>query len=1021
MASADDSSQDPAQSVHEGRNPDTDDLDDNKNHGSIEGIGLEGSMASSHNKMANFPSTSLHMNADSPHLTSSIGRSRSKRQAIPRRKSQSGTGDGEEFEMADNIQKSTIMMKRLRSKSESKKSENEYGLAKDPDQERHGEAPAYKRYLQEHLKEEGGNISRSHAVFPPQVFVQLPPAREDGACVVCLQSYDGAGNQIVLCDSCDRGFHQLCHSPPIDSKYVKIADLEWTCYICNLPLSATSSQDLPVLTEDMSLTGQQVPLTVKEHYLKSLSKASLLRLITRIESSSPATPMYPMWLSSPTVSHSEGAPTTPRAAVSLGKQEPLVKRDNQQDSNQDMMISPEYQMPGTQADYFDSLVSHFKPSLHSPSADFQQTNTASVTPRNSFGSSEAISSSSKGIGGTSSQPATPSSARITAGRQTPNSGSGTGVSGAYHSVKAQDLPPYEEMIFMAIAELKQEAGSAPKAILDWVADNYPVPDTFRASCGQAISKAAKKGRLLKEGSLYKLKPGYTYPRRATRQGGSTRARSQSYNSALPLGIPMIDRSSRSNSMSMPVVDHINSIIDASLYNMLPSPIGASTFPGNMVAPTHQGMQQSVHPLSAQPLTTTGSALQMNNNSCADMKSASGMSNLVGLGVTNDSGVGDADFRSGADAGGGRPASRPTTTGQTSFLAINTQGIAAFSSRVLQTQRTQQQQQPFAYDRTWVMPSTAGNQHSRPGLAGAGPAATGMQQSSMFPPPAPPGQLMQPRQGSMAAPFQYTGPTFGIGSIGIPAQLQTPPQPQSPQGMATFPSSQTPLAHPLVPNRSLPGQGARMFQSLVIPENNQFPQHQPQQQQQQQQQHQHQQQQQQHQQQQLYSAQSSRVYGSLSLPASPQDISPHLMSSHSLFRDPTLRIQPQHLVAAQLDTSPPAVRMGTNTATDLATRRYHQSSGSADGLFNAATVNPGLLYQQLAFQQQQQHHHQQYTNQQTQQSGPLQAASPSSGMTSESSEGNIMSQSDARAATAHSQEPNQFSGGDTDTAMDGQGV
>jgi hypothetical protein len=39
-----------------------------------------------------------------------------------------------------------------------------------------------------------------------------------------------------------------------------------------------------------------------------------------------------------------------------------------------------------------------------------------------------------------------------------------------------------------------------------------VPETFRASCGQAISKAAKKGRLLKEGALYKLKPGYNYPR-----------------------------------------------------------------------------------------------------------------------------------------------------------------------------------------------------------------------------------------------------------------------------------------------------------------------------------------------------------------------------------------------------------------------------------------------------------------------------------------------------------------------------
>lgn len=62
-----------------------------------------------------------------------------------------------------------------------------------------------------------------------------------------------------------------------------------------------------------------------------------------------------------------------------------------------------------------------------------------------------------------SQPATPNTASHT-GRQTPISG----LTGSYHSVKAQDLPPYEEMIFMAIADLKQDAGSAPKAILDWV-------------------------------------------------------------------------------------------------------------------------------------------------------------------------------------------------------------------------------------------------------------------------------------------------------------------------------------------------------------------------------------------------------------------------------------------------------------------------------------------------------------------------------------------------------------------------
>ncbi|KAF9948646.1 hypothetical protein BGZ72_009455 [Mortierella alpina] len=171
--------------------------------------------------------------------------------------------------------------------------------------------------------------------------------------------------------------------------------------------------------------------------------------------------------------------------------------------------------------WLDSFVSHFRPALDSPSASLQQTtmnnhsqflqNATNMNARNSY----VTPDSTRGVANASSQPATPSTPRTSTGRQTPGSGPGSGVPGAYHSVKAQDLPPYEEMIFMAIADLNQEAGSAPKSILDWVHDHYPVPDTFRASCGQAISKAAKKGRLLKEGSLYKLKPGYTYPRATT--------------------------------------------------------------------------------------------------------------------------------------------------------------------------------------------------------------------------------------------------------------------------------------------------------------------------------------------------------------------------------------------------------------------------------------------------------------------------------------------------------------------------
>ncbi|KAF9106123.1 hypothetical protein BGX29_010472, partial [Mortierella sp. GBA35] len=545
---------------------------------------------------------------------------KSKKASPSARKSQNASAELHGFEMDETIQKSAIMVKRLRSKSESKQSENEYGNDIDPSDEQNGQTPPYKRQLQDHQ-----------------------PAREDGGCVICCQIHESNGNQIVLCDNCDRGFHQQCHHPHIDNKYIEIAELEWICYACSLPLSTTSSQGLSALTEDMSLSGEEVPQGVKENYLKSLSKANLVKLITRIESNSPSIKLYPSRLSSPS-----STPFDQERFMTTSIAETMMPFDPRT-SQESLGSSPTNpSMQGVQADYFAQpsittdnhihalVTSSSKPPIVSDMPDLSGHNSAPYP---------------------SSQPATPTTANLT-GRQTPISGSGSGLTGSYHSVKAQDLPPYEEMIFMAIADLKQEAGSAPKAILDWVQEHYPVPETFRASCGQAISKAAKKGRLLKVGALYQLKPGYNYPRRISRQSGSTRARSQSYNSALTPGIPVLDPSNRGNAMAG--FDQINSIIDASLYGMLPS----STFPvqtqglgPQVFAGMGSGAIQSVQSSGSSfkfdtqpfghPLTLQTQGLQ-GGGSPSDPKSRN-MAGLIGLGVTNPPSGNNSDSELGMDS------------------------------------------------------------------------------------------------------------------------------------------------------------------------------------------------------------------------------------------------------------------------------------------------------------------------------------------------------------------------------------
>ncbi|KAI7831501.1 hypothetical protein BC939DRAFT_187885 [Gamsiella multidivaricata] len=271
-------------------------------------------------------------------------KSKSKRPMSSNRKDQD-TGDQDDFEIDESIQKSTIMMKRLRSKSESKKFDIEYG------QGPYGQVPVFKRHLQDSRKDGSASSASSQPSFPSNqnFYLPLQPAREDGGCVICQQTNDSPENLIVLCDNCDRGFHQLCYMPPIESKYVEIADLEWTCYACSQPLSTTSSQGLSALTEDMSLTGQQVPQDVKENYLRSLSKSNLLKLIGRIESSSPSVKLYPSRLSSPTTSHSEQLifPTTSvtETAVPLDLAQTHTQNAVQQSS-------PHQGMQGIRADYF---------------------------------------------------------------------------------------------------------------------------------------------------------------------------------------------------------------------------------------------------------------------------------------------------------------------------------------------------------------------------------------------------------------------------------------------------------------------------------------------------------------------------------------------------------------------------------------------------------------------------------------------------------------------------------------------
>ncbi|KAJ2963430.1 hypothetical protein NQZ79_g1550 [Umbelopsis isabellina] len=110
-------------------------------------------------------------------------------------------------------------------------------------------------------------------------------------CTLCHRGNSPQHNRIVLCDRCDRPFHQQCHMPPIESITLEIEGTTWFCNQCETEREHR-------LSVKYEIDGRDIDKEAKMAYLLSLPKSFLMDMIFTYERNHPGLRLYPAMLKS---------------------------------------------------------------------------------------------------------------------------------------------------------------------------------------------------------------------------------------------------------------------------------------------------------------------------------------------------------------------------------------------------------------------------------------------------------------------------------------------------------------------------------------------------------------------------------------------------------------------------------------------------------------------------------------------------------------------------------------------------
>lgn len=179
--------------------------------------------------------------------------------------------------------------------------------------------------------EDGSEIWVSNQELHIQLSIDQLSDDEDIVCCICDDGNSEAPNEIILCDVCQQGYHQLCHQPKVDSSTLDESEdtkdhKDWFCATCSYILNQTNHAKPSAQQPQQQTSQQQKPPQQQSHFKATKSESS--------QQARPAKPKQevPQASSKAAASSSSlGSPKlviaeAPRATPAAPKQAPKVKQ-----------------------------------------------------------------------------------------------------------------------------------------------------------------------------------------------------------------------------------------------------------------------------------------------------------------------------------------------------------------------------------------------------------------------------------------------------------------------------------------------------------------------------------------------------------------------------------------------------------------------------------------------------------------------------------------------------------------------